>query len=175
MRIASLIITMCVACGSLASLAAEDTGTVVFIGSYEKVESSTGEHCYGYSVDIWKHNNQLFGLFHYHTGLCGDPPCGVLDVARYDVRSGKLKFNVATRLSNFQFLGTLTRDSLSGSLQESPSGQTLWTNESVVLPRKGTQQDDKFYEMTRSVSEWHARYDSYGRCMGVTAYMKPSK
>ncbi len=176
MRIASLIITFCVACGLFSSLAlAENAGSVVFIGRYEKVESSTGEHCYGYGVDIWKHNNQLFGLFHYHTGLCGDPPCGVLEAVSYDVKNGNLEFRVATRLSNFKFLGILTRDSLSGSLQESPSGHTSWTTDSVALPRKGTQRDDEFYEMTRSLPEWHARYDSYGRCMGITEYMKPTR
>lgn len=174
-RIASLVLFLSIPCVSLASLLAKDTGYVVFIGSYEKVESSTGEHCYGYSVDIWKHERQLFGLFHYHTGLCGDPPCGVLEDVSYDAKNGNLKFNVATRLSKFQFLGTLTHGLLSGSLQESPAEKTSWTTDRVVLLRKGTYQDDEFYEMTRSLSEWHARYDAYGRCMGVVDYMNQSK
>jgi hypothetical protein len=176
MGIEPLRITLIVACIVFASLAvAKDAGTVVFVGSYEKVESSIGEHCYGYSVDIWKYNNQPFGLFHYHSGLCGDPPCGVLEAVRYDAKNGNLRFNVETRISKFQFSGALTRGALSGSLQESLAGQTSWTVHTVALPRQGTPADDEFHEMIRSLSEWHARYDSYGRCMGVAGYMKPPK
>jgi len=171
-----LIVTLSIVSGPFASLAyAKDAEPVVFVGSYEKVESSTGEHCYGYSVDIWKHDNQLFGLFHYHTGLCGDPPCGVVEVIRYDANKNNLKFNVTTRLSKFKFSGTLTREVLTGSLQESLGGNASWKTDIVKLPRKGTRRDDEFYEMTRSLSQWHERYDSYGRCMGVREYMKLSK
>jgi hypothetical protein len=165
-----------VACGIVPSPApANDTPTVVFVGSYEKVASSTGEHCSGYTVDIWKEGNKPFGLFHYHAGLCGDPPCGVLDAVRYDTGTGKLDFRVETGLSKFRFSGKLTPQSLSGSLQESPTGHTSWTDETVDLPRKGTPRDDEFHEQLRTLPEWHARYDSYARCVGVTGYMKRTK
>ncbi|MHB9100628.1 MAG: hypothetical protein ACYC2E_03830 [Sulfuricella sp.] len=176
MRMTSLIMTLSVAGGFFASLAlAKDTDSVVFIGSYEKVESSTGEHCYGYSIDIWKQNGQPFGLLHYHTGLCGDPPCGVLEAVNYDAKNGKLSFNVETRLSKFRFSGKLTRDSLTGSLQESPTGQISWTKGKVDLPRKRDSTTEEFYGEPRSLAEWHARYDSYGRCLGITGYMKSAK
>ena len=172
---AFLIIALSIVYGPFASLAlAKDASPIVFIGSYEKVESSTGEHCDGYSVDIWKHNSQLFGLFHYHTGLCGDPPCGVVEVISYDANKDNLKFNVATRLSKFKFSGTLTPEVLTGSLQESHGGKAPWTKDIITLPRKGAQREE-FHEKTRSLSEWHTRYDSYGRCLGVSEYMRQSK
>jgi hypothetical protein len=129
------------------------------------VESSTGEHCYGFSVDIWKQNNQPFGLFHYHTGLCGDPSCGVLQAVSYDAKSGDLSFSVETRVSKFQFSGKVTRELLSGSLQESLVGQTSWTKDTVELPRDQELATEEFYGKTHSLSEWHARYGSNERCV----------
>ena len=171
----ALLKTLILACGIVLTLASANGADIEFLGSYEKVESSTGEHCYGYTVDIWKQNSNPFGLFHYHNGLCGDPPCGVLDAVSYDAQKGDFHFVVKTRLSTFQFSGKLTPQSLSGSLQESPVRQESRAKETIELPRKGTRRDDEFYEQIRSLPEWHARFDSYTRCIGVIDYMKSPK
>ena len=82
-------------------LGAAETSTrrVVYVGTYEKVESIDGHHCSGYSIDLWKHNNVLFGLLHHHRGLCGDPPCGVLTDIQHSSKSGSIRFKAETRES----------------------------------------------------------------------------
>jgi hypothetical protein len=39
------------------------------IGSFHNVRSSTGEHCDGYSLRLWRHNGRILGLFNHHEGL----------------------------------------------------------------------------------------------------------
>jgi hypothetical protein len=42
------------------------------IGSFDNVRSSRGEepHCYGYSLELWRHNGRIIGLLDHHQGLC---------------------------------------------------------------------------------------------------------
>ena len=61
------------------------------LGSYDYVRSSDGgDHCYGYSLQLWQYRDQLLGLLDIHEGLCGDPPCGVLQYVFHDVKTGHL-------------------------------------------------------------------------------------
>jgi hypothetical protein len=91
------------------------------LGSFENVRSSDGgEHCYGYSLEIWQYRDQLLGLLDIHKGLCGDPPCGVLQDVLHDVKTGRLIFwtQIGER---WDFVGTLKRDSVVGTL----NGQSI--------------------------------------------------
>jgi hypothetical protein len=76
------------------------------------VRSSTGEHCYGYSLRLWRHNGRILGLFNHHEGFCGDPPCEVLQDVSYDGRTGHLSFAAL----NEKFIGTLRRDDVVGTI-----------------------------------------------------------
>ena len=66
--------------------------SVKFFGDYSHVESSTGEHCDGYSVTLWKHKDSLIGFIDHHRGLCGDPPTGILEEVSYTASTGSLSF-----------------------------------------------------------------------------------
>jgi hypothetical protein len=173
MKAAHLIIASGIVCSIVSSqVQAKDTGKVVFIGSYAKVESSAGGHCHGYGVDLWKRNDQLFGLLHYATGLCGDPPCGVLKEVSYDAKTGGFKFSVATAIASFKFTGRLTQELLSGSLQRQHPGPASLENDNIVLPRERTPLEDEYHNRIHSLAEWHEQYDSIGRCLGVSGYLK---
>ena len=141
---------------------------VVYVGTYEKVESIDGEHCSGYSIDLWKHNNVLFGLLHHHRGLCGDPPCGVLTDIQHSSESGSIRFKAETRESKLDFSGSLKDDLLKGTLTKRWSGTDIDSKETVRLPKHR-----QAYLANRfdSLEKWHEVYDSIPRCRGVKTYM----
>ena len=118
-------------------LSAADTPVrrILYVGTYEKVESATGEHCSGYSIDLWKQNNLLFGLLHQHRGLCGDPPCGVLKDLEHSPETGVIRFTAETHENVFLFAGSLENDLLAGTLTKRPRGTDIDLKETVRLPR----------------------------------------
>jgi hypothetical protein len=52
----------------------------------------TEEHAYGYSVQLWRQGDEVFGFFEASEGLAGDTPAGILDEVQFDPRSGALSF-----------------------------------------------------------------------------------
>ena len=39
------------------------------LGSFDTVQSSDGEHCHGYNIDLWqKSDTEIFGLLSHHAG-----------------------------------------------------------------------------------------------------------
>ena len=141
---------------------------VEYLGTYEKVESATGEHCSGYSIDLWKHNDVLFGLLHHHRGLCGDRPCGVLTDIQHNSQTGGIRFKADTGEAKFYFSGSLENNSLTGTLTKSWPGTELDSKETVQLPKHRKRYlADKF----DSLEKWHKFYDSIARCHAVKTYM----
>lgn len=65
---------------------------VTFDRVYTKVESSTGEHCSGWTIELWKTGISFVGILDHHRGLCGDPPTGILEDVSYDPKSGSISF-----------------------------------------------------------------------------------
>jgi hypothetical protein len=84
------------------------------IGSFANVRASRSEdpHCYGYSLELWRHDGQIVGLLDHHNGLCGDPPCEALRDVTHDRRTGRLTFSALDQ----KFVGTLRRDDVVGTL-----------------------------------------------------------
>src|SRR6266542_2945556 len=84
------------------------------IGSFHNVRQSRGEepHCYGYSLELWRHNGRVIGLLDRHAGLCGDPPCEAVRDVSYDPRTGGLTFTALEE----RFAGTLRRDDVIGTI-----------------------------------------------------------
>ena len=94
----------------------------------------TGEHAYGYSVQLWRNGDNLMGLFLASEGLAGDTPTGILENLKFDARTGKLSFRAkltmgvevlgngrqASTRDLFEFDGTLTKTALAGTLKRSP-------------------------------------------------------
>jgi len=103
--------------GVLAFTAPRQTAAQDFtpLGAFDnvRVSSATGEaHCYGYSLELWRHRGTIIGLLDRHNGLCGDPPCEALANVSHDPRSGRLDFSALS----VTFVGTLRRDDVVGTL-----------------------------------------------------------
>jgi hypothetical protein len=174
MKIASLVFTIAVLLSMRAIAVATSTAetparSIEYIGTYEKVESATGEHCSGYRIDLWRHEGKLFGLLHHHRGLCGDPPCGVLTAIQHDSRNGAFSFEANTGESEFYFSGKHGLDSLTGTLAERLPKTDNVLKETIQLPKK---QDRYLAAQIDSLEKWHRLYDSVARCRGVEMYMR---
>ncbi len=133
---------------TLGSIRAEE---FVAIGSFHNVRSSTGEHCSGYSLELWRHNGRIIGLLDRHAGLCGDPPCEALRDVWYDSRRGRLSF---TALGE-KFTGTLRRDDLVG---------TIGTARVRLMRNRDSPMDGKW---DKNFTDWCAFWRGVHRCRGV--------
>jgi hypothetical protein len=113
MRLVERLVGCAVALLIHGSAAGQD---VTPIGAFGNVRESraTGEpHCYGYSLDLWRHRERTIGLLHRHNGLCGDPPCESLVNVSHDTRTGRISFTAL----GVMFVGTLRRDDVIGTIE----------------------------------------------------------
>lgn len=125
------------------------------LGSFANVRSNDkGKHCSGYSIGLWRNRGRVIGLFNVHEGLCGDPPCGVIEDVSLNSKTGRLLF-AATVRRRWTFDGTLTRDGLTGTL----NGQH------VHLTRERTRSR---VASDRSLAGWCEFWSAIPRCRGVT-------
>jgi hypothetical protein len=103
---------------------------VVFVGEFSHMRQ-TAEHAYGYSVQIWRQGDKLFGLFSDTSGLSGDTPTGILEDVEFDPQFGKVSFSAKLSVASiytgngkqqpthdlFTFRGMLAGNLLSGVLE----------------------------------------------------------
>lgn len=74
------------------------------IGTFSAIRQ-TGEHCSGYSVDLWRTAGAIRGLFRACKGLAGDLPVGLIERSSYDEKSGRLSFAARLTLGNDYIAG----------------------------------------------------------------------
>ena len=93
----------------------------------------SGEHAYGYTVQLWRQGESWFGLFLASEGLAGDTPAGMLERVKFDRLTSRLEFRaklttgVVYRGAGreepsrdlFEFRGRLERAALAGTLSRS--------------------------------------------------------
>ena len=128
---------------------------------YSKVESSTGEHCAGWTIELWRTGATFVGQIEHHRGLCGDPPMSILNDVRYDPKDGSFSFTAkisdgtdgrgAYSCDRLTFEGRIDDTKLVGVMKWHGSGAAE-SSETLNLGRAkadpyGTRQYD-------SVSEW---------------------
>ena len=142
---------------------------VTVIGEFSNMQF-TAEHAYGYTVQLWRQDAAVFGLFLASAGLAGDTPTGSLDNVKFDARSGRLSFQAKLTLGAqldasgkqqpsrdfFAFEGTLKPGELTGSVKHTdavhPNVKTAV--EQVTLRR---QSGDLMSMLTRgSYTAWRA-------------------
>jgi hypothetical protein len=75
----------------LAALAQAGAAPVAVVGEFSNMRY-TAEHAYGYTVQLWREGDRLFGLFLCSEGLAGDTPTGMRDAVEADPATGKLSF-----------------------------------------------------------------------------------
>jgi hypothetical protein len=123
---------------------------VSFMGEFSNVRH-TAEHAYGYSVQLWRQGDNIFGLFTAASGLAGDVPCGLLEDVRFNPVTGTFSFTAKLSIATiylgkgrqepthdlFSFNGTLHGAVLAGLLthldQMQPKSKP--TSKRLRLPR----------------------------------------
>lgn len=139
-------------CQSVASTG----GELELMGHFDNVISpDQGEHCGGYSLDLWESKTRPFALLHHHSGLCGDPPCSVTKNTTLDRKTGRLTFTSVIRSEKVRFVGFVQAERVVGKLND----------RAVQLNRKapaagGFEPDTKF-------EAWCSFWQSVPRCTGV--------
>ncbi len=129
------------------------------LGSFRNVRSSDGgEHCSGYSMQMWKSGQRVIGLLDIHQGLCGDPPCGVIQDVWLDPKTGRLKFSSEIG-ERWQFVGRLAGDAVVGTLNGKP----------VRLARDRDSPPAEFGP-NRSLAAWCQFWSGVPRCGGVREF-----
>lgn len=61
------------------------------MGEFSNVRH-TAEHAYGYTVQLWREGDRVFGLFTAASGLAADTPVGLLEDVRFKPSTGALSF-----------------------------------------------------------------------------------
>ena len=90
----------------------QSTKPIIKVGAFSNMRY-TAEHAYGYTAELWREQNRIFGFFLSSQGLIGDTPTGLLEDVRYDQRTGELTFQarLTTGLfSNREFHMVPSRD-----------------------------------------------------------------
>ena len=90
----------------------QSTKPIVKVGAFSSMRY-TAEHAYGYTAELWREQNRIFGFFLSSQGLIGDTPTGLLEDVRYDPRTGEITFQarLTTGLfSNREFHMVPSRD-----------------------------------------------------------------
>jgi len=131
----------------------------------------TGEHAYGYTVQLWRDGNSAIGLLLVSEGLQGDTPTGLLEKVRLDSGTGALSFTskLTTGLALlpggrqeptrdlFEFSGTLKAAVLTGTFKRSDMQQPSrpGSHERVQLKM----QPQAFMPPAGSYAEWKRQAD----------------
>lgn len=83
-------------------LALQPPATVEHLGDYAQLRE-TGEHVYGYVLQLWKDGSEIVGLWSIASGKPADFPTVRVDDLRWDVASGAVRFTVkACSTSRFE-------------------------------------------------------------------------
>lgn len=169
----ALTILIAIVAGAAGAAFAQKTGkpAIAVQGRFTNMRY-TDEHAYGYSVELWRGEMAMMGLFLTSEGLQGDNPAGLLEKVSFDANTGALSFEA--RLSTgvvyskehdgvpsrdlFRFTGVLKGRQLRGRLERldmldpQPSPKT----EQIVLRREGSASGMTAYE---SYAEWKKAMD----------------
>jgi hypothetical protein len=124
-----------------------------------------GEHAWGYEVDLWKQDDEIFGLI---TGandlmLDGDPPSGFLEDVKYDPKTGRISFRSKLSISGdshdiYEFAGVLTAKQLTGVITVTEENcRDCREKVRVVLPR--SREESEELEEYKTLEDWNAYKD----------------
>jgi len=152
-KVSLIALAALVACGVSAQRAPAEPFALV--GRFDNVSSGTGEHCEGYSLDLWRSGAAMLGLLSRHEGLCGDPPCAAVQVRNFDVHTGRLSFRAVVVGQTIDFTGSVQGDAVAGRLNGDP----------VRLNRQSP--GTGVFAPDTSVAEWCSFWQAVPRCKGV--------
>ena len=107
----------------------QSSNAIISLGGFTNMKHDQ-EHAYGYSLQLWREQNRLFGFFLSSQGLIGDTPTGLLENVKFNSQTGELMFNARLTTGLFsnrqfsfvpsryvyQFKGFVKRDRITGTL-----------------------------------------------------------
>lgn len=107
----------------------DEESPISFMGEFSNVRH-TAEHAYGYSVQLWREGDKVFGLFTAASGPATDVPCGLLEDVRFNPATGAFSFTAKLSVAaiylgkgrqepthdRFAFKGSLRDNVLAGLL-----------------------------------------------------------
>lgn len=125
------------------------------LGQFNHVTATPSGHCSGESLDLWLLRGRALGLLHIHEGLCGDPPCSVIEDVSYTRGAGALSFSTTVHGAAYRFDGLVRRDDVIGQLN----------GRRVRLERE---RDDAAVDSDRTIEGWCGFWTRIKRCGGVT-------
>lgn len=157
-----------------AAFAAEEPVTPV--GEYSMLHQD-GEHCSGYSVDLWRFNSAIIGLFQACAGMVGDMPTGVIERQFYDARTGRLSFEVRLTLGSdylgagrqvpsqdlFSFSGKLSPAELVGTLRKTDQA---YADDNVSRENIRLIKQKMLLPTYGSIEQWHSRINELLKATG---------
>ena len=78
----------------LPAAAPDSEAPVTVLGEFSN-RKGDGEHAWGYSVDLWKHEGRIIGMIcgTQYLMLNGSPPTGLLENVQYDPKTGRMSFS----------------------------------------------------------------------------------
>ena len=143
---------------------------ITVVGSFSNMRY-TEEHSYGYTVELWRSADCIFGFLLSSYGLSGDTPAGLIENLKYDEKTGAISFNARLTMGKvapdpvkdvyepakdaYDFTGVLKKKSLSGAvlheLRNFPAAKPR-TPENVVL--KLSQEESIGLQYLKTYSQW---------------------
>lgn len=144
---------------------AQAPASIIKIGAFSNMRY-TSEHAYGYTAELWREQNRIFGFFLWSEGLMGDTPTGLLEDVTYDPRTGNLSFlaRLTTGLfSNRQFSMVPSRDivRLRGTLKGRHLKGTLEIS-NALTPEDAPKREKIELTLSKKESELMIDANSYG-------------
>lgn len=148
---------------------------ITVVGSFSNMRY-TEEHAYGYTVELWRSADCLFGFFLSSSGLSGDTPTGLIENLRYDEKTGAISFGARLTMGKispipekdvwepakdaYEFTGVLKNKSLRGAvlheLKNFPAAKSS-IPEKVVLKLSHEESNGMQYLLTYSQWELEAK------------------
>ena len=158
-------------CGAVLPISAQ----MISVGDYTNQKFTT-EHCVGYDVQLWKMNNQLYGVLSYCDGLTGDTPIGYIDHMVWDAKAGRLTFDAKLTIGNdgpgkdgkdvmskdfYKFDGMLTASLISGKMTHEDMAQNNSSPDTAMVRLKLDKSMTKMMDKYPTAVAWKTVFDDY--------------
>jgi hypothetical protein len=121
---------------------------------------------WGYSVQLWQSEHQMFGLLAAYVGPEADPPTGLLEDVKFNSKTKQLSFK--TRVStafvldannrsvpsrdSIEFKGTLGRHTIAGTLKLTSATSQMISNKRIRLLR--SEMSSEYMIAPKTYGEW---------------------
>ena len=85
-------------------------------GFYSNEKSTDGEHSLGYTIQLWKYDNNIIGKIEFNEGLIGDQVGGFIENVKYNSKTGNLIFQSQLDTEKITFIGKVYKAKIIGKV-----------------------------------------------------------